>query len=357
MPAARVILGQAVARQEPAVSEPAGDAATVKTLFSELLEAERGSKAQVARDLRDKLNDLRQKLGDEKFKEILESLKRGAAEDWLALMKRLFPDLFPDEPSQPPSAPRSPGGRGGGGGGGGGANPATLGPRESMSNRPLTKGAQYHDYKLDKSNPGKKPSMGREQGNIWSGFSQSQGTGNCITIAAIKAAMMKFGQEPTDVFRDVRAAGDGFDIQMRDGFQLHLSKDELRTAAEVARFEGDDPALMTSANVMFAASGKRAHMEGNRAASPQENDENARRSYRDALESLMDGEGDHEGLDRLGLKGLYRQSSHHELASGGLGIINYSQHSMAVIGGQVELNGGRGGPPQQEEYGQAYIFI
>ncbi|CAM3070689.1 hypothetical protein SAMN04490207_5450 [Pseudomonas gessardii] len=37
MPAARVILGQAVARQEPAVSEPAGDAATVKTLFSELL--------------------------------------------------------------------------------------------------------------------------------------------------------------------------------------------------------------------------------------------------------------------------------------------------------------------------------
>ncbi|WP_300626967.1 hypothetical protein, partial [Pseudomonas sp.] len=218
-------------------------------------------------------------------------------------------------------------------------NPSNYGSAESMSNRPFTEGARYVDYKPDKSNPGKKPGMGKEAGNIWSGFSQGP-DGNCVTVSAIKAAMMKFGQKPTDIFRDVRAAGDGYDVQMRDGFQLHLSKGELQMAAQQARFKGDDPAMMTDANFLYAASAKRAQMENN--------DNRAAASFLTATQTLNDGEWSTEALDRLGLKGLYRRTSSAELAGGKVvGVVDDGTHSMAVIGGRLELWGQRAGRPNQ----------
>jgi hypothetical protein len=42
-----------------------------------------------------------------------------------------------------------------------------------------------------------------QPGDIWSGFSQSP-VGNCITVSAIKVAMMHVGQKPTDVFKEVK---------------------------------------------------------------------------------------------------------------------------------------------------------
>ncbi|WP_249746322.1 hypothetical protein [Pseudomonas rhodesiae] len=321
----------------------------VATLLKELDDAQITGKSQTVRELRDKLNEKRKALGDEEFKKILEQLKEEWPRRWLDLLKMLFPDLFPDEPS--PSPQPSPGG-GGGGGGGGRVNPTDFGPVQAMTNKPFTEGAKYTDYKIDKSNPGQKPGMSTEAGNIWSGFKQGP-DGNCTTVAAIKAAMMKFGQKPTDIFRDVTANGDGWDIQMRDGFQLHLSKSELRQAAQQARFMGDDAGMMTDANFLYAASAKRAHMEGNQGWGFG-NDANARRSFADALVSLNDGEMLSEGLDRLGLKGLYRQSSSSELASGVLGVVAYGGHAMASIGGHVELWGGRGGQPQNG--GEAYAF-
>ncbi|WP_353844680.1 hypothetical protein [Pseudomonas sp. TAE6080] len=325
-----------IARNETAPVDPVSDVSTVKALLNQLSEAEQTSKAQTAQALRDKLNDLRQKLGDEKFKEILEELKKVASEDWLALLKRLFPDLFPDEPSPSPS-PSSPGG--GGGGGGGRVSPGGFGPSESMSNKPITKGSKYFNYKPDNSNPGKKPD------NIWSGFKQGP-DGNCVTVSAIKAAMMHFGQKPTDVFKEVKEAGNGFDVTMRDGFKLHLSKDEVRVAATHARFEGDDPQMMTNANFMFAASAKRAQMENN--------DGTASRSFLDGIRTLNDGEYHREGLDRLGLRGHYRQASDEDLRNSKVGVVAYNGHSMAVINGRIELWGNRGGVP---ESGMATIMI
>lgn len=344
-----------VSRSEDKKDDVDANKDVVGKLLRELDDAEKTSKSQTVKDLRDKLNEQRKALGDEKFKEILEQLKKEIFEDWLTRMKRLFPDLFPEEaiPSPAPSPKPSPGG--GGGGGGGRVSPKNFGSVESMSNKPFTKGANFTDYKPDNSNPAKKPGMGREAGNIWSGFKQGP-DGNCITVSAIKSAMMKFGQKPTDVFKDVKASGDGYDVQMRDGFQLHLSKGQLQQAAQQARFMGDDPAMMTDANFMYAASAMRAHMEGNNGQG-YGNDHNARRSYMDALVSLNDGEHANEGLDRLGLKGLYRQTTSDELASGALGVVNYGGHSMAVIGGQIELWGGRGGRPQREDHGEAYAFI
>ncbi|MCF5143159.1 hypothetical protein GIW41_19015, partial [Pseudomonas sp. PA-6-1D] len=92
------------------------DKKTVAQMLKQLDDAEKGNKNQTAQDLRDKLNEKRKALGEEKFKEILEQLKKDASTDLLALLKRLFPDLFADEPSPAPAPGPSPGGGGGGGG-------------------------------------------------------------------------------------------------------------------------------------------------------------------------------------------------------------------------------------------------
>lgn len=298
----------------------------VAKLLKELDDAQSTGKNQTVQELRNKLNDLRKELGDEKLKDILEQLKEELSKRWLELLKQLFPDLFPDAPSPAPTPAPSPGG-----GGRGGPDRGGFGPSESMSNKPITEGAKHFNYKPDNSNPGKKPD------NIWSGFSQGP-DGNCVTVSAIKAAMMQYGQKPTDVFKEVRATAQGYDVTMRDGFKLSLSKDELKQAATHARFKGDDPAMMTDANFMYAASAKRAQMENN--------DGTAGRSFQNAMNSLNDGEISREGLDRLGLKGRYRPATDADLRSSKVGTVEYDGHSMAVIDGRIELWGRRGGVPQ-----------
>ena len=332
-----------VSRTEQKKDDVEADKTTVAQMLKELDEAEKGHKNQTAQDLRDKLNEKRKALGDEKFKEILEELKKDASTDLLALLKRLFPDLFADEPSPAPAPRPSPGGGGGGGGGGVRVNPKDFGGSEPMSNLPITEGSRHFNYRPDASNPGKKPD------NIWSGFSQGP-DGNCVTVSAIKGAMMKFGQKPTDVFKEVKETGDGYYVKMRDGFELALSKGELRHAATYAQFKGDNPGMLTDANFMYAVSAKRAQMEGN---GYDDNPNAAKQSFAHAMQSLNNGEMGWEALDRLGLKGLYRQSSSSELASGRLGVVDYGGHSMAVIGGLIELWGERGETPRE---GNAYAF-
>lgn len=351
-----VIGGAVFSGRGVATSDPLGDEKnkgvsneeTLKKLLTALDDAEKTSKSQLAQDLRDKLNEVRGEIGDEKFKEILSKLIEEASGQWLEFLKQLLKILFPDSDDTPPSPapspapPPSPGG--GGGGGGGGANRNDFGPSESMNNKPLTEGSRHFNYKPDNSNPGKKPD------NIWSGFSQGP-DGNCVTVSAIKGAMMRYGQKPTDVFKEVKETGGGYHVKMRDGFELDLSKKDLEDAAKYAQFKGDDPAMLTDANFMFAASAKRAQIEGN---GLDDRPGEAQRSFAHAMQSLNNGEMPHEALDRLGLKGLYRNSSSSELASGKLGVVAYDRHSMAVIGGQVELWGRRGGSPKQ---GIAYAFI
>jgi hypothetical protein len=310
---------------------------SVKKLLRELDDAEKTSKSQTAQDLRDKLNEVRKEMGDEKFKEILNKLIEEASGQWLEFLKQLLKMLFPDaddtppSPAQPPSP--SPGGRGGGR-----VDRNDFPPGESMSNKPTTEGANHFNYKPDNSNPGKKPSTEKNQpGNIWSGFSQGP-DGNCITVSAIKAAMMQYGQKPTDVFKEVKENGNGFDVTMRDGFKLFVSQNELQQAATQARFKGDDPAMMTDANFMYAASAKRAQIENN--------DGTAGGSFMAAMNSLNNGEFAREGLDRLGLKGRYRPATDADLRSSKVGTVEYNGHSMAVINGQIELWGRRGGVPQ-----------
>lgn len=306
------------------------EVSAVRQLLDELFDAQLTSKNQTVQDTRDKLNALRKKLGDEAFREILNKLIEEEGEAFREFLRRLLKEWFPNDGNVRPPAPSvSPGGRGDGGRGPG-VPRSDFGPSESMSDKPITEGSEHFNYKPDNSNPGKKPD------NIWSGFSQGP-DGNCITVSAIKAAMMQFGQKPTDVFKEVRATANGYDVTMRDGFMLSLTKDEVKQAARHAQFKGDDPAMMTDANFMYAASAKRAQMENN--------DGTAGRSFMAAMNSLNDGEHPREGLDRLGLRNNYQVGQAKDFRAGMVGTVEYGDHSMAVIGNRVELWGRRGGEP------------
>jgi hypothetical protein len=130
------------------------------------------------------------------------------------------------------------------------------------------------------------------------GFTQGM-VGNCASIATIKAAMVKYGEDPADVFRDVKMDGQGWKITMRDGFQLHLSFAENKTAGEKSDFhELRSESMWKSANFIYAAMAKRACMEGN--------DGKFAMSYEEALDSLGDGEFNDEAFHWIGISNYQR---------------------------------------------------
>ncbi|CRM98854.1 hypothetical protein [Pseudomonas sp. 34 E 7] len=189
---------------------------------------------------------------------------------------------------------------------------------------------------------------GAKPDNIWSGFRQGP-DGNCVTVSAIKAAMHRFGQSPTDIFQEVAKTRDGYHVVMRDGFRLTLNDRELAEGSRGARFNGPDKGMLKDAQFLFAVSAKRAQIENN--------DGMADRSYQHAIRSLNNGEdesGPGEGFLRLGLKRHMKRVPVGELARGQLGMCNRTGHSVAVINGREELWGKQGRTPT---HGQAVALI
>jgi hypothetical protein len=183
--------------------------------------------------------------------------------------------------------------------------------------------------------PGSDPE--KRSNDIISGFRQGNGTQNCVTISAIKAAMQKFGTDPEDIFSHVAKTSGGYDITMRDGFVLHLTHAELRQSTNSAGLVGGDRQLVRNANFLYAASVKRAHFENN--------DGHARRSFSHALLSVNDRENAGEGLKRLGLKNHMRTVHVHALANGMTGTVLRNGHDVAVINGREEIYGRQGKIP------------
>lgn len=162
---------------------------------------------------------------------------------------------------------------------------------------------------------------------IWSGFYQGA-QGNCVTVSAIKAAIIRFAQDPVGIYKHIQVTPDGFEVTMRDSFALKLTHAELRQATAASNFYGSDPQLLSYANFLYAVSAKRAQMENN--------DFRARESYEVALQTLNDGEYPGEALRRLGLFGYIRESTVKELADGAIGTLADSAHSVAVINGALD---------------------
>lgn len=182
---------------------------------------------------------------------------------------------------------------------------------------------------------------GAKADDIWGGFRQGP-DGNCVTVSAIKAAMVKFGQSPTDIYKEVKKIAEGYQVTMRDGFSLTLSRQELAEGIRGAKFVGRDKEMLKDAHFLFAVSAKRAQMENN--------DGTAKRSFSAAVRSLNDGEderGAGEGFLRLGLKAHMKKVPVSTLANGTLGMVNRTGHSVAVINGIEELYGKKGGAPRR----------
>lgn len=168
--------------------------------------------------------------------------------------------------------------------------------------------------------------------DIWHGFYQGY-EGNCVTVSAIKAAMMRFGQSPADIYRAVTVSPAGYEVVMRDGFTLTLTRDELDKARRGAHLRGGDQALLDDANFLYAVSAKRAQLNNN--------DFRARESFEAAMGTLNDGEYPGQALRRLGLLGYLRESTVRELANGAIGTLADNGHSVVVIDGALDYYGSR----------------
>ena len=132
--------------------------------------------------------------------------------------------------------------------------------------------------------------------------------GNCVTVAAIKAAQKTFGAELSNseapdrgVFQTAEPTQDGgMRIVMRDGFELTLTQKEFEQAAASSRFRTDvgRKDLLGNANQLYAAAAKRAQMEGNDGYGPN------KMSYDRSLRSLEDGEYTSNVMEQVGRLGL-----------------------------------------------------
>lgn len=172
--------------------------------------------------------------------------------------------------------------------------------------------------------------VGMKPKNIWSGFYQGA-AGNCVTVSAIKVAMMRFGQNPAGIYKSISAVPGGFEVIMRDGYKVFLSHEERRKAEHGSKLEGSDQALKDDANFLYAVSAKRAQMENN--------DMRAGRSFEDAMHSLNDGEAPGQALRRLGLSAYVRQSTAQELAKGAIGTLADNTHSVVAVSESVDNHG------------------
>ncbi|OWP73249.1 hypothetical protein CEC48_03645 [Pseudomonas sp. K2I15] len=166
--------------------------------------------------------------------------------------------------------------------------------------------------------------IGVQPANIWSGFYQGF-EGNCVTVSAIKAAMMKYGQNPLGIYKSITETTEGYSVTMRDSCTVRLTHAELEQAKKSARFAGDDKGMLRDAIFLYAVSAKRAQMENH--------EFRAAEGFETAMETLNDGESPGDALRRLGLFAFTRGSSVQELAEGVTGTLANFQHSVVVVGG------------------------
>ena len=118
------------------------------------------------------------------------------------------------------------------------------------------------------------------------------GTGNCVSIAIIKASIQIFGMNK--IFNHYWE-GDICKITMRDGFELSFTRDELAAATLGSKFILlENQKVLDYANLCFAAMAKRAQIE--------ENDDIENLTFEQAIETLNDGEWYTHGADWLGLR-------------------------------------------------------
>lgn len=136
------------------------------------------------------------------------------------------------------------------------------------------------------------------------------GTGNCVSIAVIKAGIQIFGVDKVVHFE--RTPENGYSFTMRDGFEGTLTAGEIIQVAEGSEFLLlENKEVLEYANLCFASMAKRALSEEHEGA----------RTILDAVESLNNGEYYYLGADWLGLR-------HHKRPVG----LKYIWNNIGVVG-------------------------
>ncbi|AZE95416.1 hypothetical protein C4J95_3410 [Pseudomonas orientalis] len=172
---------------------------------------------------------------------------------------------------------------------------------------------------------------GVKPGDIFKDFYQTI-EGNCVTVSAIKAAMMRFGHNPHGIYKSIHATEAGYHIVMRDGCELGITHGELEEAKTGANFGADQPNdVLVNAQFLYAVSAKRAYHENN--------DGIGKQSFAAAMRSLNDGEYPGQALRRLGLKDFVAPASLEDFLSGAIGTVDNGAHSMAVVDGFLDVYG------------------
>ncbi|RFD28570.1 hypothetical protein CER19_14390 [Pseudomonas sp. GL93] len=219
---------------------------------------------------------------------------------------------------------------------------------EPVSDRVVASGMHLFVYKPENLDPGKKPE------SIWDGFSQWD-RDNCVSVAAIKLAMEQFGEQPTDVFKEVREIPDGFQVTLRNNQTIYLTQDELEMASTSARFKGTDPQTLTSANFIYAVMAKVEQQT-------QQKAKNGHVSYGEAL-GVLNNRRDALPLAfaRLGLAEQTEMVAPEDLANGRPGAFHGANgkdgtHTSVSVGGREERWGNQGGPSPTGDNIYAYAF-
>ncbi len=164
-------------------------------------------------------------------------------------------------------------------------------------------------------------------GDTFNSFKQGA-EGNCSSVASIKAAMEKFGD---NVFNKMDgSAQDGYDITMKDGYNLKLSPQELETAQRMNQMEGSGTAK-DFADVAYAAMAKRALNEGHEGAD----------TYARACHSLNNGEDPYHAAHFLGMDNNMRTISLDELGSARGAVAWSATHAVNVDNGFTDHYGNR----------------
>jgi hypothetical protein len=124
-------------------------------------------------------------------------------------------------------------------------------------------------------------------GDLFGSWNQGK-EGNCSSVATIKAAMDKFGDNIFD--KTEGSPENGYKITMKDGVNVTLSPQELQTAKRMDNFEGSGEAR-DYADLTYAAMAKRALDEGHEGST----------TYARACHSLNNGEDPLDSAHFLGL--------------------------------------------------------
>jgi|GEM_PF-6499563 len=278
-------------------------------------------------------------------KKSFQDRKRGFLRRLLGIHPRAQPNPRPVNNERPPSrpilAPVS-----------NGNNPIL----KSVTNGPAPKPISDPVSNSGASSP--KPVNDLTGAQILTGWKQGS-TGNCVTIAAIKAAQTRFGPVLADthnpergIFKTAeRTEQGGLKIEMRDGFKCEISAKELeiaRTRSKFRLYKSNDKSLLQNANEVYAAAAKRAQVQGNDGYGPN------KLSFERACTTLNNGETTasvREQLGRVGLEDFTARVSRGSMKNYEAGLTYTPGHAYFVTNGKRDYYGKSGSLGRGSKYG------